>query len=283
MPESIETKVSHVTQTEAEDVCAKVSHVTFPPLETLDAIERGVCPASLDEINRAIGFQISMTEKATSNIAFCIALVRRDYLTDKRQWKEWAIKTCKFTNISHMHKLKKIGFVMISGELSQINFRKFFYLDTDKQAALSVMPPVKVNDFLDLNPDLAKVTREKIRAMVAAFFPHAKQTGDDEEDGENEQLEQLSFTFDLFGDDGVEKIYDITRSNRLDVCGALALTQNGTTICRAVTDWIARHPEDFDDEGDLAYLEEKYQELQDASSKMLAVITGKKRKQLQLA
>ena len=68
----------------------------------------------------------------------------------------------------------------------------------------------------------------------------------------------------------------------LDVCGALALTQNGTTICRAVTDWIAKHPEDFDDEGDLAYLEEKYQELQDASNKMLAVITEKKRKQLQL-
>ena len=190
---------------------------------------------------------------------------------------------CKFTNLSHMHKLKKIGFVMISGELSRTNFRKFFLLDTDKQAALAVMPPVKVNDFLDLHPDLAKESREKIRTMVAAFFPHAKQTGDDDEDHENEQPEQLSFTVDLFsGDEGVEKIYDITRSDRLDVCGALALTQNGTTICRAVTDWIAKHPEDFDDEGDLAYLEEKYQELQDASNKMLAVITEKKRKQLQL-
>ena len=123
MPELIENKVSHVTQTEGKDVCAEVSHVTLSPLETLDAIERGICPASLDEINRAIGFQISMTEKATSNIAFCIALVRRDYLTDKRQWKEWAVRTCKFTNLSHMHKLKKIGFVMISGELSR-NYTK---------------------------------------------------------------------------------------------------------------------------------------------------------------
>ena len=299
MPELIENKVSHVTQTEEKDVCAevshvtqteekepgaeKVSHVTLSPLETLAAIEQGVRPASLDEINGAIGFQISMAEKASSSIAFCIALVRRDFLTDKRQWKEWAVRTCKFTNLSHMHKLKKIGFVMISGELSRTNFRKFFLLDTDKQAALAVMPPVKVNDFLDLHPDLAKESREKIRTMVAAFFPHAKQTGDDEEDGENEQPEQLSFTFDLFsGDEGVEKIYDITRSDRLDVCSALALTQNGTTICRAVTDWIAKHPEDFDDEGDLAYLEEKYREMQEASNKMLAVITEKKRKQLQL-
>lgn len=281
MPELTETKLSHVTQTNEKDVCAKVAHVTISPQETLDAIERGVSPSSLDEINGAIGFQITMKEKESSNIAFLIAIVRRDYLTDKRQWKEWAIRTCKFKNICHMHKLKKIGFVMISGELSPVNFRKFFYLDTDKQAALAVMPPVKVNDFLDLYPDLAKESRDKIRAMVAAFYPNAKR--DDDDDDETEQLEQLSFTFDLFsGDAGVEKIYDITRSDRLDVCGALALAQNGTTICRAVTDWIAKHPEDFDDEGDLAYLEEKYQELQDASNKMLAVITGKKRKQLQL-
>ena len=173
---------------------------------------------------------------------------------------------------------KRAADVQPVGSRDVVNF-----LDTDKQAALAVMPPVKVNDFLDLHPDLAKESRDRIRTMVAAFFPHAKQTGDDEEDGENEQPEQLSFTFDLFsGDEGVEKIYDITRSDRLDVCGALALTQNGTTICRAVTDWIAKHPEDFDDEGDLAYLEEKYREMQEASNKMLAVITEKKRKQLQL-
>lgn len=267
-----------------ENESGKVSQVTISPQETLAAIERGVSPASLDEINGAIGFQISMREKESSNIAFLIAIVRRDYLTDKRQWKEWAVRTCKFTNLSHMHKLKKIGFVMISGELSQVNFRKFFYLDTDKQAALAVMPPVKVNDFLDLHPNLAKATREKIREMVAKFFPRVDQTDDDGDQEEDEQLEQLSFTFDLFsGDDGVEKIYDITRSDRLDVCGALALAQNGTTICRAVTDWISRHPEDFADDGDLAYLEEKYNELQEAANRMLAVVTEKKRQQLQLA
>jgi len=60
-----------------ENESGKVSQVTISPQETLAAIERGVSPASLDEINGAIGFQISMREKESSNIAFLIAFTER--------------------------------------------------------------------------------------------------------------------------------------------------------------------------------------------------------------
>ncbi|MEA4862699.1 MAG: hypothetical protein VB042_05275 [Victivallaceae bacterium] len=137
----------------------------------LTAIAGGIIPETLEELTASARELLAFAARQTQTLAVIVAAAKRH---NPAGWADWAADELGLGG-SYLHHLRAVGDMLldvraIGGSVALQHYKLLFSLAYNKLVPLTRVPATEMGNFVRVNPTLARMSRDQVRAAVAEWL-----------------------------------------------------------------------------------------------------------------